>query len=618
MTQLDNPELYTIGWISALSIERAAAIALLDDRHDAPETFAQHPSDNNSYEWGRIGKHNIVIASLPDGVYGTTSAATTASNLISSLPHIRIGLLVGIGGGIAQPGQDQDIRLGDVVVSQSDGPTGGVVQYDLGKAKLDHWERKGSLHKPPQVLLHALGGLRAKHERQPSEIPNLLQRIYTANPLMTRPKTNYTHQGFGNDHLFPSDYNHVEGNTCDKCDQSREVKRDPRDSTDPEIHYGVIASGNTLVKNASTRDSIFKIAGEQCMCVEMEAAGLMDHFPCLVIRGVCDYADSHKNDRWQRYAAVTAAAYAKELLGFVPTKDLKATPRAIDIPRLIHHKHTQQHDIKEVKARTIRIEESLSNVEKRDVHDRLELTNPSPLHNTASGLYEEGTGDWVFRTPEWNSWLSKSSKRCLWIHGIPGSGKTVLISHIINHIENSYTQTTSNENVCSVYYYCYFGRNQNEAAPMLRWVISQLCRKSDVVATSVYALVNRGIEPKLSDLLDALEDALDPFAMVYLAVDALDETIQKTDLLTILFALATEGRFRKLQLLITSREYHHIEEVVKPVSISISMSNEFVTEDIRVYLEIVMRNDRRFSHSRWTSDLLQLILDLVPRKANGM
>ena len=54
------------------------------------------------------------------------------------------------------------------------------------------------------------------------------------------------------------------------------------------------------------------------LCVEMEAAGLMDDFPCLVIRGICDYADSHKNKRWQPYAAATAAAYAKELLSTIP------------------------------------------------------------------------------------------------------------------------------------------------------------------------------------------------------------------------------------------------------------------------------------------------------------
>src|SRR6478735_9858831 len=156
-TRLKSPNLYTIGWIAALPVERAAATALLHDRHDAPEGFDQHRSDANSYTWGRIGEHNVETASLPAGVYGTTSAATTASNLINSLPHIRIGLLVGIGGGIARPDLDHDIRLGDIVVSQPDGTTGGVVQYDFGKAKASGtWERKGSLDKPPQVLLHAL------------------------------------------------------------------------------------------------------------------------------------------------------------------------------------------------------------------------------------------------------------------------------------------------------------------------------------------------------------------------------------------------------------------------------------------------------------------------------
>src|SRR4029450_6061659 len=94
-TRLESPNLYTIGWIAALPIELAAATALLDEHHVAPEGFEQRPSDPNSYTWGRIGEHTVVTPSLPAGVYGITSAATTASNLIHSLPHIRIGLLVG-------------------------------------------------------------------------------------------------------------------------------------------------------------------------------------------------------------------------------------------------------------------------------------------------------------------------------------------------------------------------------------------------------------------------------------------------------------------------------------------------------------------------------------------
>ncbi|KAM0294476.1 hypothetical protein ACHAPM_011215 [Fusarium culmorum] len=163
-TRLKSPDFYTIGWITVLPIERAAATALLHDRHDPPEGFDQHQSDANAYTWGRVGEHNVVIASLPAGVYGLTPAATTASNLVHSLPHIRIGLLVGIGGGIARPDAGHDIRLGDVVVSQPDGTTGGVIQYDLGKAKADSvWEQKGSLDKPPPVLLHALASLQAEH-----------------------------------------------------------------------------------------------------------------------------------------------------------------------------------------------------------------------------------------------------------------------------------------------------------------------------------------------------------------------------------------------------------------------------------------------------------------------
>ena len=335
MTQLDSPDHYTIGWIAALPIERAAATALLDDRHNAPADFEQHPSDTNSYTWGRIGDHHIVIASLPAGVYGTTSAATTASNLLSSLPQIRIGLLVGIGGGVARPDQDQDIRLGDIVVGQPEGTAGGVIQYDLVKANSGRkLERKGALNKPPKVLLNALANLQAEHEIAPSKVPDLLQAMWTANPQMQKKRNKtpaFIHQGFENDRLFSSTYDHTEGSTCDKCDPSKEIKRDHRDTIDPEIHYGTIASGNTLLKDASTRDEIAETVGKECICFEMEAAGLMDHFPCLVIRGICDYADSHKNDRWQRYASATAAAYAKELLSFLPTKMLQDTPRAVDM-----------------------------------------------------------------------------------------------------------------------------------------------------------------------------------------------------------------------------------------------------------------------------------------------
>ncbi|KAH7207126.1 nucleoside phosphorylase domain-containing protein [Fusarium oxysporum] len=292
--RLRSSELYTIAWIAALPIERAAATALLHKIHDEPEGFVQHEADNNSYSWGRIGEHNIIIASLQAGVCGTISAATTASDLICSLPHIRFGLLVGIGGGIAKPDEDQDIRLGDVVVSQPDGTTGGVVQYDFGKSKADGvWEQKGSLDKPPSVLLHALASLQARHERLPSKMADFLETMWNANDhYMAKGKRNYTHPGAKNDRLYKSEYSHVGGLTCSKCDPEWEVEREERESTVPEIHYGIIASGDSLIKDVATRDKLSD--RHRFLCVEMEAAGLMDRFPCLVISGPASFSREEK------------------------------------------------------------------------------------------------------------------------------------------------------------------------------------------------------------------------------------------------------------------------------------------------------------------------------------
>ena len=88
------------------------------------------------------------------------------------------------------------------------------------------------------------------------------------------------------------------------------------------VHYGLIASGNQVIKDATFRDTLNKDLGGHVLCVEMEAAGLMDNFPCIVIRGICDYGDSHKNKDWQEQAAAVAAAFAKELLEHVQPSDV--------------------------------------------------------------------------------------------------------------------------------------------------------------------------------------------------------------------------------------------------------------------------------------------------------
>lgn len=318
---------YTVGWVCALPKEQTAATAMLDQRHtDLPKP----PNDQNTYTLGSIGKHNIVIACLPKGRVGTNPAATVVAWMVSTFPSIKIGLMVGIGGGIPPK-----VRLGDVVVSTPVGQFPGVVQWDFGKAKDGgNFERTGSLNNPPTSLLTALTKLETEHELTGSKIPEYLEELRQKWPKLAQ---RYLRSDSLKDVLFKADYSHAsekltdsevvsevdddeeEEESCRSCDRTQVVTRRPRDM---RVCYGIIASGNQVIKDAKFRDTLNKDLGGHVLCIEMEAAGLMN-FPCIVIRGICDYADTHKNKDWQEHAAAVAAAFAKELLEYVQPSDVQ-------------------------------------------------------------------------------------------------------------------------------------------------------------------------------------------------------------------------------------------------------------------------------------------------------
>ncbi|KAK7890413.1 hypothetical protein LTR67_008299 [Exophiala xenobiotica] len=317
---------YHVGWVCALPKELIAARAMLDEEHE--QYKSQVPHDNNNYMLGRIHGHNIVIACPPAGVYSTVSAAAVANNMLRTFSAIRFGLLVGIGGGIPNLVRGVDIRLSDVVVSQPDGTHGGVVQYDLRKSLGDSvFERKGSLGSPPTVLLTALTNLQSRHQLYGNQISGTLSKMIQRLPRLV--KVSYMHPGPETDVLYCSNVEgHQEGNYCTKC-QNGIIDREPREGHSPKVHYGVIASGDQLIKNEIQRDRLGLELG--AICVEMEAAGLIDDFPCIAIRGICDYADTHKNDVWQNYAAATAAAFTKELLLSVEPAEVNTIKPATEV-----------------------------------------------------------------------------------------------------------------------------------------------------------------------------------------------------------------------------------------------------------------------------------------------
>lgn len=299
---------YTIGWICALPIEQTAAIYMLDERHKDPRV---PKNDDNAYTLGKIGGHNVVIVGLPKGRIGTNDSAAVITRMTSTFPNIKFGMMVGVGGGTPQK-----TRLGDVVISAPGGTKSGVIQWDMGKA-LDggYFQESGFLSPPPTAVLTVL----TKFEADPQYKQKMRGHLYTLSKTPDFDK-GLSKSGYLDDILFESDYSHAnDGEDCSGCDKRRMVKREPRNM---EIHCGLIASSNTMVKDAKLRDDLYKKYNDNLYCIEMEAAGLMNNFPCVVIRGICDYADSHTNKKWRNHAAAVAAACAKTLLGVVPEREV--------------------------------------------------------------------------------------------------------------------------------------------------------------------------------------------------------------------------------------------------------------------------------------------------------
>jgi nucleoside phosphorylase len=338
---------YTVGWICALPKEHTAASAMLDQRH---ARLLNPPNDHNTYSLGSIGDHNIVIACLPKGKYGNNSSATVAARMVGTFPSIKFGLMVGIGGGIPPM-----VRLGDVVVSTPVDQYPGVVQYDFGKMEDGgNFRRTGALNNPPSALLTALASLEAEHPLNGSKVLDYLAEMERKWPKLA-PK--YVWSDTLKDPLFAPDNSHhiwsrwqatisilwemilallgyllgwwafppIDRGT-EQVEDTLVDGRAQKPPRDMRVHYGLIASGNQVVKDAAFRDRLNDRFGGKLLCIDMEAAGLMNDFPCLVIRGICDYADSRKNKDWQEYTAAVAAAFTKELLFVVPAQKVEHMP----------------------------------------------------------------------------------------------------------------------------------------------------------------------------------------------------------------------------------------------------------------------------------------------------
>ncbi|KAF3184865.1 hypothetical protein TWF225_005776 [Orbilia oligospora] len=419
-TRTTSHEDYNVGWICALPKEQTAATAMLDRIHP---NLPKPASDENAYTLGSIGGHKIVIACLPKGTVGTNEAAIVAAQMLSTFPSIKIGLMVGIGGGIPPK-----VRLGDVVVGTQ------VIQWDFGKAE-GIFKRTSTRERPPRALRTAISKLETEHDLREAKIPQYLNDLKVKYPKMV---AKYGWSKSLKDPLF----------TPDNSDGSQ----------------GSAAS-----------------------------AGISGH-------------QRKPGDVYIHYAA----AYAKELLEYIGPGDVD-----------------EERPIKEMLSKVCddiaAVRFKLAGKEDTEILNWITPIDYSPQQSDYLGRRQPGTGKWFLASDEYKAWLEY--KHVLFCPGIPGAGKTILTSIVVNDL---ITRFNGDLTVGIAYIYCNFKRGyEQQLDDLLASLLKQLaaqCQHSLPSSIKELHTKLRRTRPSHEDIVKILRSIIKTYySRVFIVIDALDE-----------------------------------------------------------------------------------------------
>lgn len=428
---------YAVGWVCALPIEAAAAKAILDHVYENPSQD-RIPGDKNNYLLGSLHGHNVVVAYPNPALSALTSRADVVTQLHASYKSLRFHLMVGIAGGV--PNTKEDIRLGDVVVSRSTAGRPGIIRFDAnGERTEDQSVRGRALDQPISLLLTAVGKAETAAIFEESKMRRYMSE------MVQKSAATFAYPGPEQDVLFESSYDHATielgEDSCSHCDQGKIQSRQPREVQDPVVHHGVIASSRHLMRHGVTRDKFANNHG--ILCFDTEVPELRDAVHYLIIRGICDYADSHRSEIWHAYAAAASAAYAKEVISFIPAVS-KTIPLAKD-----------------------------SYTEAAPVLDALLLTRPEVDRKSLialKGRRVDGTCEWLIQHPHYQEWLTDENHPLLWISGGPGKGKTMLAIYITEVLQSV---VDAGDNVLLYYFCSNRDKNRNTALTIMRGILHQ-------------------------------------------------------------------------------------------------------------------------------------------------
>ncbi|KAL3432965.1 hypothetical protein BDV09DRAFT_205597 [Aspergillus tetrazonus] len=434
----------------------------------------------------------------------------------------------------------------------------------------------------------AVSGLQAQYEEEGHRLKENIHAVLEGNKRLKR---KYAQPPLETDRLFDSHFVHSnsEGSWGEFCDSSRLVLRPKRtdEDDDPVIHYGLIASGNRVVKDATFRD---KLAAEQdVLCFEMEAAGLMNHFPCLVIRDVCDYADSHKSKEWQGWAAMVAAAYTRDLLYQIVPQRVKAERKASEaldgIRNRLDNISENIHDLHSITGGSAQEIRALA--QRAEFGTYMDQHEEECLQGTREELLDE-----IYK------WAVSPEGKCMfWLNGLAGTGKSTISRTIAKSFQKQGLLGAS----------FFFKRGEGDrgnAARFFPTLTKQLFRKIPELRAAIIQVIrdNPGISTKplkeqfnelIRKPLQSLNQSKLQNSPLMIVVDALDECEHENEIHIILQLLprVQEFKYPCLRFFITSRPElpirlgfrtidHHdliLHEVPEPImehDISIFMENK--------------------------------------------
>ncbi|KAI0107486.1 purine and uridine phosphorylase [Nemania sp. FL0031] len=581
---------FEIAIFCALPLEAEAVIALFD-KHWDDRAYGKAAGDSNTYSLGTIGDHNVVLAHLPN--MGKIAAATTAVFLYTSYENIKLAMVVGICGGVpsGEP-PNGEILLGDVVISD------GIIQYDFGKKSI-----LDDLPRPSVAIRTFLAKLQMSRSRN-----QLREKALEHLSILQRELGNRTtYPGASEDRLFKPEYQHKHHNpskcltcnsktadvcnaalklSCDQlgCDKQEVITRarltSPSDT--PMIHFGLIASGDLVMKSGEDRDRLASKNG--LIAFEMEGAGLWEIFPnCLIIKSVCDYADSHKSKKWQDYAAAVAASATKAVLeNWYTEHTSRLLPPSLPVPIA-----TDTMPLDPVRRGAI-----------------LKMLHTSPYRDRKERNPDRypGTCEWFVTHESFRRWRDSISSSMLWVSAYPGCGKSVLAKHLVD----SELPTTKLRTTC----YFFFNNDfpdQMSARSAICCILHQLFKQRGALLSDdiVERFETDGdhLTESFNELWDVLVTASqnENAGEIVCILDAFDECEdqERTEFARYLSKFYGTKNSLNLKFLLTSRPYVDIRQGFQPLQIPrlpiIRLSGESNTEveqiskEIDIYIESRVR-----------------------------